>query len=282
MNESEIHIEALRLQPLAVADEWRARWNTCDMLTLPECEGTPYILGIAASDRCLEAAQRLRFEVFNLELGEGLAEAAQTGLDQDAFDSQMTHLVLANRENHRIVGTYRMQTVRHALRGSLGLYAAQQYDMTALEPYQDEAIELGRACLAEEFRSLAAIILLWKGIGAFMNLYDQHYLFGCSSITSTDPDDGWRAMKTIRQRGYLHESLLFPVLPALSCGETQREHDENLGEGLKLPKLFRTYMHLGARVVSEPAIDREFGTVDFLILMDGRNVHLSRLDILRP
>ena len=272
----------LKTRPLTEADEWRTAWNEADLLSVPGTDGTPYLLGFASSDRCLEAVLRLRFEVFNVELGEGLADAVRTGLDRDKFDEQMTHLVLADRETHRIVGTYRIQTVQQAYAGEHGLYAAGQYDMSGLAPYADEAIELGRACLASDHRSLKAILTLWKGLGAFMNLYDQHYLFGCSSITSTDPDDGWRAMKTIRAKKYLHDSLMLPVLPELSCGDPQREFDDDLGDALKLPKLFRTYMHLGAQVVSEPAIDREFGTVDFLILMDGRQVHLSRLDVLNP
>ena len=65
-----------------------------------------------------------------------------------------------------------------------------------------------------------------------------------------------------------------------AVGERAADVDPKLGPALKLPKLFRTYLRLGALVVSEPAIDREFGTVDFLILMDGKEVALSRLDVI--
>ena len=37
---------------------------------------------------------------------------------------------------------------------------------------------------------------------------------------------------------------------------------------IKLPKLFRTYLRYGSKVCSPPAIDREFGTIDFLVLLD--------------
>ena len=49
----------------------------------------------------VRAAQRLRFEVFNLELNEGLAESHFTGLDIDPFDAVCQHLVLIGRPCNR-------------------------------------------------------------------------------------------------------------------------------------------------------------------------------------
>jgi putative hemolysin len=34
------------------------------------------------------------------------------------------------------------------------------------------------------------------------------------------------------------------------------------------PKLLRTYLSIGAKICGPPAIDREFGTIDFLTLLD--------------
>ena len=36
----------------------------------------------------------------------------------------------------------------------------------------------------------------------------------------------------------------------------------------KVPKLLRTYLAIGARICAPPAWDREFGTIDFLTLLD--------------
>ena len=35
-----------------------------------------------------------------------------------------------------------------------------------------------------------------------------------------------------------------------------------------LPPLMKGYMRLGAKICGKPAYDREFGTIDFLILLD--------------
>ena len=82
-------------------------------------------------------------------------------------------------------------------------------------------------------------------------------------------------MRTIREKGYLHDSVYLPALADFSCGE------EVEVSAILLPKLFRTYMRLGTKVVSAPAIDRGFGTVDFLVILDARVVTFSQLDIVK-
>jgi putative hemolysin len=37
---------------------------------------------------------------------------------------------------------------------------------------------------------------------------------------------------------------------------------------LKVPKLLKTYLAIGARIAAPPAWDREFRTIDFLTLLD--------------
>ena len=40
---------------------------------------------------------------------------------------------------------------------------------------------------------------------------------------------------------------------------------------VKLPRLFSTYLGIGAKVCSPPAIDRRFKTIDFLVMLDIRS-----------
>jgi putative hemolysin len=43
----------------------------------------------------------------------------------------------------------------------------------------------------------------------------------------------------------------------------------------KVPKLLRTYLAIGARICAAPAWDREFGTIDFLTLLDLKMISAS-------
>ncbi|MDX1971711.1 MAG: GNAT family N-acyltransferase [Candidatus Sumerlaeia bacterium] len=265
----------LQLQPLRLEalDPKRGLSSStgADLLVIPQRGNAQYQVGFAISERSVDQVLRLRFEVFNLEMKEGLLTSLATGRDEDPFDSQMHHLVIWETATQRMIGTYRLQPASHALKG-IGLYSASEYDLAPLLPLQEELLECGRACIIKEHRSLQTITMLWRGIRAYLQIFNLRYLFGCCSITTNDPDDGWRALKMIRQRQALHPEYLLRALASCSCGDLSRENDPALGEAIPLPKLFGVYLTMGGKVISEPAIDRAFGTVDFLILVDQKEV----------
>jgi len=59
--------------------------------------------------------------------------------------------------------------------------------------------------------------------------------------------------------------------------QPEGQHESELlqaetSQAVKIPKLMKTYLALGARIAAEPAWDREFGTIDFLTLLDLKQV----------
>lgn len=268
--------DELRLRQLDAGVPIESLVEDADVWTIPDANSERYIAGFAASRRAVEQALRLRYEVFNLEMNEGLSSSHRTGLDWDPFDGQMTHLVVIERTTQRVVGTYRLQTSRKASEND-GFYSAREYDLAPLEPMFEQLVECGRACIAKEHRNVLVLSMLWQGIWSYSRAHNRRWLFGCCSLTSDDIDDGWRAKKTLRSMGKLHETLILEPAPAFTCGDPRREFDSDLGDPIKLPKLFATYMRLGATAISEPAIDREFGTVDFLILLDVDTINPVKL-----
>src|SRR5882672_184863 len=67
--------------------------------------GGSYVTRFAESLADLKAIQRLRFEVFNVELHEGLDASYVTGLDQDQFDLACHHLMVSEASSGQVVGT---------------------------------------------------------------------------------------------------------------------------------------------------------------------------------
>jgi len=124
-----------------------------------------YLARISRSADEVRAAQPLRFEVFNLELNEGLAESHFTGLDIDPFDAVCQHLVVENVPTGEIVGTYRLQTGESAA-ANIGYYSEREFDFSPYEPLRQEMIELGRACVHADHRNFNLLHLLWRGTGA--------------------------------------------------------------------------------------------------------------------
>ena len=106
---------------------------------------------LATSVEDIQAAQRLRFEVFNVELQEGLSESWRTQLDSDRYDATCDHLIIEHIASGKIVGTYRLQTGEMAAAAN-GYYSEQEFDFTPFAPFRSEVVELGRACVHQDHR----------------------------------------------------------------------------------------------------------------------------------
>lgn len=210
----------------------------------------------------VRAAQALRFQVFNLELNEGLPQSYATGRDEDPFDAVCDHLVVAHLRSGQIVGTYRLQSGLNA-EARLGYYSAQEFEFEVFEPLRREMIELGRACVAREHRNLIVLGLLWKGIADYAREKGARYLFGCSSLSSQDPSTGASAYADLCRRHLAAPQHRTRPLPAYDC-----PLDQLAAEAPKIPKLLRAYLTIGAKICGPPALDRQFRTIDFLTLLD--------------
>src|SRR5215467_13862271 len=90
----------------------------------------PYLAKFAIGNDELAAALRLRFEVFNLELNEGLQSAYASGHDHDEFDAVCDHLIVKHIPSQKTVGTYRLQTGITA-KENLRYYSQREFDFAA-------------------------------------------------------------------------------------------------------------------------------------------------------
>lgn len=221
-----------------------------------------YATRIARNGDEVRAAQALRFEVFNLELHEGLQESFVTGLDEDPFDAVCDHLIVEHLPSGQIVGTYRMQTGVKAAAHS-GYYSAREFEFEVFEGLRGEIVELGRACVHQQHRNLVVLGLLWKGVADYAQGNGARYLLGCSSITSQDPAVGASAYTELYRHHLVSPEYRTRPRPAYECALEALAADPP-----KIPKLLRAYLTIGAKICGPPALDREFGTIDFLTLLD--------------
>jgi putative hemolysin len=250
-----------------------------------------YRLRLAETVEDRLAACRLRFKVFNIEMGEGLESSYQTGLDTDQFDLFCEHLLVEDKSEEnparRIVGTYRMQSGISAGR-NLGYYSEQEFSFAAYEPLRPGILELGRASIDRAHRTPEVLTLLWRGISQYATNMGLRYLIGCSSLTSKDPAEGWQMY---RQLEHYRVSPEFETVPtaAYACPSEQEGAHAQLSPCLQdcqpnrstspapvqVPRLLKTYLAIGARIAGPPAWDRDFGTIDFLTMLDLRLLSAS-------
>ena len=239
------------------------------MNTLPESPRShapraTYAVRLASDASDIEAAQRLRFEVFNLELNEGLDAAYLSGLDADQFDECCDHLLVEDSRTGAVVGTYRLQTGQLAA-ANHGYYSAQEFYFSPFEPIRCETVELGRACVHKDHRKLAVLNLLWRGIAVYATERRARYLIGCSSLTSQDAAAGLAMYQALTSEHLVEERFRTEAIGAYRIGGELPCSDLPA-----VPKLLRAYLSIGAKICGPPALDQDFKTIDFLTLLDLR------------
>jgi putative hemolysin len=231
-------------------------------------EDGAYAVSFARTASDVEALGRLRFDVFNLELGEGFEASYASGIDEDEFDRVCHHLMLYERATGTVVGTYRLLTREMAEQSGQGFYSAVEFDLSAVPgAVLSESVEIGRACIARAHRSLQVLYLLWRGLGAYMSFNRQRYLFGCCSLTSQDLAEGRQVMQFLEENGHIHPAITVQPHPAYRCYEATPGLPES-GRP-KVPRLMRVYLGMGAKICGPPAIDRAFKTIDYFTFFDA-------------
>lgn len=225
-----------------------------------------YLVRFARTPAEIEAALRLRFEVFNLELGEGLASSFRTCRDEDEFDATSHHLLLIDRSRRRVIGTYRLRTYEIA-KTIAGFYSSTEFDLGALPAdIPEKGIEVGRTCIAHPYRNSQALLLLWKGLASYARHHQKQYFFGCCSMSSLNPTEGGRVFDLLQQEGRLHSEFRVNSRTGFKCLWYKTPVEGSAG--IAVPQLLRTYLRMGARVAGPPALDRSFGTIDFFVVLD--------------
>lgn len=223
-----------------------------------ESAHSAYAVRLASTAQDVRAAQRLRFLVFNVELGEGYDHSYHTCRDEDVFDAVCDHLLVEWKGE--VVGTYRM---RSNCTEKCDSYCEVEFDFSPFELMRDEIVELGRACVAREHRNGVVLSLLWRGIAAYAQANQCRYLIGCTSLTSQDEAEGMALHASLVKKHLAPRPWRTRPKPAYACAV--RTHAM---ASPRPPKLLSAYLALGARICAPPAIDRGFKTIDFLTHLD--------------
>jgi len=254
------------VRPVDVLLEVRADVNQDPPKRNVWLEAGPYRVRLAITEKERTAAFRLRFLVFNLELNEGLESAFEDGYDIDRYDAVCDHLIVEHRETGAVVGTYRLQ-MGVVAKQHFGYYSEQEFDFSPYEAMRSQIVELGRACIHRDHRASEVLNLLWRGIARYVIGNGGRYMIGCCSLPSLDNAEGHAVYRSLKS--YLAE----PKLMTVPTERYRMPHALSEPGKVDPPKLLRAYLTIGAKICSEPAIDWEFKTIDFLTLLDLQTLH---------
>ncbi|QKM65739.1 hemolysin [Polynucleobacter tropicus] len=214
----------------------------------------------ASSASEVKEAQRLRYKVFAEEMGANLPKNAE-GLDIDDFDVHCDHLLIRDKDNLKVVGTYRVLPP-HKAKEIGRLYSDSEFDLSRLNHLRPKLVELGRSCVHQDYRSGAVIMALWSGLAQYMQKNSYEIMLGCASIPMADGGHFAASLYNSLDKSHLAptEFHAFPKLPLPL---------EKLNGGLDVqpPPLIKGYLKLGAKICSAPAWDPDFNTADVLTML---------------
>ena len=217
----------------------------------------------------LKQVLALRRSVFHYEFaGKWLSLRS----DQDAFDVEADHLAIFDEKTGVVAGVYRLI----ASDFSRSFYSASEFDISHFIGLGGSKLELSRACINRDYRNGIVISLLWRGIAEYAKKAGTDHLFGLSSITTVD----------VKRIAEIHRYFVEKDLVQDEFGITPRDKyriDQfelvfaNTGSVAAasieaMPPLFKTYIKAGAKICSQPVIDRDFNCADWLTVLDMRAV----------
>ncbi len=227
---------------------------------------------------CVQEITRLR-EVTFRKLDEGSGQSCDT----DKYDATYMHLFVFDHKKNEIIGAYRIgQTdILQKDGDKTQLYLSQMFNFeTEFINQRKPCLEMGRSFIIEEYQnSFYGLLLLWKGIGAFV-CQNPHYrtLYGTVSLSKLyDPrsvtlmnaimvTDNQGVNARVPFKGQLHpEAQEFIELNEIPLSQLSAFVMGIETDGKDVPVLLKQYFKLGAKFHCT-GIDTNFNNTPGLLL----------------
>lgn len=223
-------------------------------------------------------------------------------LDLDRFDSYYLHLFIWNETKHEVAGAYRIGQTDKIVRylGINGLYTSTLFKYKrALLDQISPALELGRSFVRPEYqKSYSSLLLLWKGISAFVVQNPQYkILFGPVSINNEYHTISQQLMAaTLKVNNELPalECLVkaknpFPIKPIKGCNIIRTKIIPDINElsdlimeieseNKGIPILLKQYLKLGGKILAFNRDPRFSNVLDGLILVNLTTTPVNLLE----
>lgn len=243
---------------------------------------------LARSDREVATAQELRFSVFYEELKASPDPAAlRSRRDADRFDAFCDHLIVVRRtagneagkfdvDDGEMVGTYRLLRQSVAEQNG-GFYTQSEFDIAPLLAAKPalKFLELGRSCVLKQYRTKPVVELLWQGIWNYVRYHGLDVMLGCASLEGIDHRIHAPTLNFLARN-----CAAPPEWRVRSVPERYVEMKSDAGNSMDakaalkaLPPLIKGYLRLGCYIGEGAVIDRQFNTIDVLIILPVSNIN---------
>lgn len=228
-------------------------------------------------ERQVARAQALRARAF---VG---VNASGEGRDVDAFDARCQHVLIEDAASGALVCCFRLLLISEAsdVRES---YSAQYYELSALEYYRGNMVEMGRFCIDPDLKDPDIQRIAWAAMTQLIDGEGIALLFGCSSFRGTDAE-AYRDVFAQLAGRYLAPPSLMPGVKAEEVVPFARDltgwRPDPRKAALTMPTLLRSYLTLGGWVSDHAVVDRHLGTLHVFTGLEVEGIPESRKRLMR-
>ena len=234
-----------------------------------------YEARLSRDDADVAAAQRLRALAFGSDRGDGR--------DCDLFDDICTHILVEDTRSGALVCCFRMLPLRGG--SEIGRsYAAQFYELSALERFEGPMVEMGRFCIHPDHHDGDILRAAWGAMTRYVDDNGVEMLFGCSSFSGTDAGSYLDAFAMLKDRHLAPRRWLPRVKSPLVYRFAQilrlRRPDQKQAM-LRMPPLLRTYLMMGGWVSDHAVVDQKMNTLHVFTGVEIKAIPPMRKRLLR-
>jgi len=213
----------------------------------------------------------LRHEVFKKSYD---IDMKYPDIDFDKYDTKGDHIILIDKTYNKIEGTYRLLCSKF----TDNLYTESEFSLETFKKINGVKLELGRACVHEDYRNGTTISLIWRGLARYLVESNADYLMGVTSVHTTKKDTAMQMLKYLQPEGHNNPYSIKPKGDYLffTLDDYQEKEiitDENVAS--LMPPLMKSYISAGAKVQGLPALDKDFNCTDYFTILDMENLNPS-------
>jgi len=187
--------------------------------------------------------------------------------DEDILDRHALHVLIEPRGGGPAAGCLRLIPAQPG--GAGHGYAGRFYDLAGIDALDTPTLEVGRVCLAPEWRGTAdALRLVFAVLTRAARQAGAGLLFGCASLAGADPARHRAALSRLAAAHLAPAHLAAPARAGAATVLVRRAAPPARSAAAgALPPLLRGYMAMGGMVGHHAVIDRDLDTVHVLAML---------------
>jgi putative hemolysin len=203
--------------------------------------------------------------------------------DGDRYDAMCQHVMVEACDTGHLVCCYRLLPLSSGREVGRS-YAAQFYELSALEGFEGSMLELGRFCIRPGLHDPDILRLAWGELTRHVDRDDVQMLFGCSSFAGTQAELHRDAFALLGAR-HLAPARWLPRVKAQDvfrfAAALSRITPDMRRAMAAMPPLLRTYIAMGGWVSDHAVVDRDLGTMHVFTGLEIAAIPPARKRLLR-